>query len=108
MKERLIITLALAFVLLPTFSNAATVATACPNLTRNLTFGSRGNDVVQLQNFFIAQNHLATGNATSYYGRLTETAVKSFQRKNNIVSSGTPATTGYGAVGPRTRAKLAT
>lgn len=29
-----------------------------------------------------------------------------FQKKYNIVSSGTPETTGYGLVGPKTRAKL--
>lgn len=33
--------------------------------------------------------------------------MKSWQVRNGVVSSGTPATTGFGAVGPRTRAKIA-
>ncbi|HEV3245287.1 MAG TPA: FG-GAP-like repeat-containing protein [Candidatus Paceibacterota bacterium] len=46
------------------------------------------------------------GEETSYFGTLTQVAVQKFQTKYGVVSSGTPATTGYGAVGPRTRAKL--
>ncbi len=106
MKERVIITLALAFVLLPTFSNAATVATTCPNLSRNISYGSRGADVTQLQNFLIAQKDLAAGNNTGYFGKLTEAAVKSWQKRNGIVSMGTPSTTGYGSVGPKTRVAI--
>lgn len=45
-------------------------------------------------------------NTTGYFGAVTEQSVKNFQRKYNIVTSGTPATTGYGRVGPKTRAKL--
>lgn len=89
--------------LTPFFASAST----CPNLYRNLSFGSRGQDVVELQNFLIAESDLGAGNNTGYFGRLTEAAVKSFQRRHNIVSSGTPSTTGYGAVGPRTRTKMA-
>lgn len=84
-----------------------TKMSSCPNLYRNLSFGSRGNDVVELQNFLIAQGDLAVGNNTGYFGRMTEAAVKSWQDKKGVVSSGTAATTGYGAVGPRTRAKIA-
>lgn len=46
------------------------------------------------------------GNETTFFGAMTEAAVQKFQAKYGIVSSGTPATTGYGAVGPKTRAKL--
>ena len=79
----------------------------CPNLARNLSFGSRGQDVTELQTFLIAEGDLAAGNNTGYFGRMTEAAVKSWQAKNGVVSSGTPSTTGFGAVGPRTRAKIA-
>lgn len=48
----------------------------------------------------------SSGHETTLFGVLTEQAVKKFQKKYSIVSSGTPITTGYGAVGPKTRAKL--
>lgn len=46
------------------------------------------------------------GLVTGYFGPATLRAVQAFQRKNNIVSSGTPETTGYGAVGPKTATAL--
>jgi len=76
-------------------------------LSRNLSFGSRGEDVTRLQQFLIRQNLLSTGNATGYFGPLTQSAVQKFQATRGIVSSGTPSTTGWGAVGPRTRDALA-
>ncbi|MBI4093358.1 sulfatase-like hydrolase/transferase, partial [Candidatus Kaiserbacteria bacterium] len=78
----------------------------CPVLVRNLSRGSSGQDVIELQNFLIAQGDLGAGNDTGFYGSLTQLGVQSFQRRNGIVSSGSPATTGYGAVGPRTRAVI--
>lgn len=93
----------LALLALPLFVSAAT----CPTLSRNISFGSRGQDVVSLQNFLMAESDLAAGNNSGYFGRLTERAVKSFQRRHNIVSSGTPSSTGYGVVGRKTRAKIA-
>ncbi len=103
MYTRLVTSLGIALLLLPVFASAAT----CPKLTRNLSFGSRGADVTALQNFLIAEGDLAVGNNTGYFGRLTEAAVKKWQSRNGVVSSGTPRTTGYGAVGPRTRAAIA-
>ena len=78
----------------------------CPALTRNLSRGARGADVTRLQTYLIGKGHLAAGNNTGYYGPLTETAVKKFQCAKGIICRGTPATTGYGNVGPRTRAAL--
>ncbi|MDB5238360.1 MAG: hypothetical protein JWM46_630 [Candidatus Kaiserbacteria bacterium] len=75
--------------------------------TRTLSRGLSGSDVVALQQFLISQNLLAAGNATGFFGALTEAAVQSFQRARNIVSTGSPATTGYGAVGPKTRGVIA-
>ena len=43
---------------------------------------------------------------TGYYGQLTKAGVERFQAEQGIVSSGTPATTGYGRVGPKTRYAL--
>lgn len=80
---------------------------ACPNLTRNLSRGMRGNDVVQLQQFLITQKFLAADSATGFFGAVTETAVKKFQCNKMNVCSGTSNTNGYGAVGPKTRAVIA-
>ena len=82
-------------------------ATFCPSLTRNLSRGMKGSDVASLQQFLISQNLLTSDSATGFFGALTESAVKQWQAKNGIASSGTPNTTGYGAVGPRTRVAMA-
>jgi hypothetical protein len=47
------------------------------------------------------------GTVSGYFGALTEKAVQRWQAKYNVVSSGSPATTGYGVVGPRTAAAIA-
>lgn len=82
----------------------ATAGIAEAALTRTLSFGARGSDVVELQTFLIDQELLAADSATGYFGRMTEAAVQKFQSTKGIVSSGSPATTGYGAAGPKTRA----
>jgi streptogramin lyase len=43
------------------------------------------------------------GNETEVFGALTRQAVQKFQCEKKIICSGTPSTTGYGQVGPRTR-----
>jgi plastocyanin len=47
------------------------------------------------------------GKVTGYYGALTQAAVGRWQAKNGIVSSGSPSTTGFGNVGPKTAAAMA-
>lgn len=89
----------------PVSSAAATVG--CPALGRTLGIGSRGNDVIELQIFLKAKGYF-NEEATGYFGALTEAAIKKIQATNSIVSSGTAAATGYGAVGPKTRAVIAT
>ena len=44
-----------------------------------------------------------TGKVDGVYGRLTIAALQKYQTERNIVSSGRPDTTGYGAYGPKTR-----
>lgn len=78
----------------------------CPNLSRNLSRGLRGDDVMQLQRFFVSYGVLSGDSLTGFFGPITEEAVKTWQVRNNIVSSGSPETTGYGAVGPKTRAAI--
>jgi peptidoglycan hydrolase-like protein with peptidoglycan-binding domain len=80
---------------------------SCPMLLRNLGRGSRGTDVSTLQGFLISAGLLENGSATGYFGLLTEHAVQGWQAAHGLIASGSPSTTGYGAVGPRTRAALA-
>ncbi len=81
---------------------------ACPLVSRALRRGSSGDDVTRLQQFLAADVSVyPEAQVTGYYGALTEAAVKRWQAKFNIVSSGTPESTGYGVVGPRTAAAMA-
>jgi hypothetical protein len=74
---------------------------------RNLYLGSQGNDVKKLQEFLAKDKTIyPEGEITGYFGLLTKKAVQRFQCKYNIVCSGTPYSTGYGAVGFKTRTKL--
>ena len=83
-------------------------ASSCPLIGRSLKVGSSGDDVTRLQQFLARDPSIyPEGRVTGYYGALTESAVKRWQVKYNIVSSGTPASTGYGVVGPRTAAAIA-
>ncbi len=91
--------------LLPAAASAATGP--CVSITRYLSIGSRGADVTTLQNYLISQNYLAPGLSTGYFGSRTQTAIQTFQKSTGVVLSGTPSTTGFGAVGPKTRAALA-
>lgn len=83
-------------------------------LTRFLKKGSVSAQVKELQQMLnsdpdtqVAVSGVGSpGSETTLFGALTEAAVKKFQTKWGIVSSGTAATTGYGAVGPKTRNKL--
>jgi len=77
------------------------------SFTRNLYLGSQGNDVKKLQEFLAKDKTIyPEGKITGYFGLLTKKAVQRFQCKYNIVCSGAPYSTGYGAVGPKTREKL--
>jgi len=78
---------------------------ATGSLARNLSLGSQGSDVTLLQQLLTKDQDYA-GPVTGYYGALTEAGVQAFQAKHGIVSSGSPGTTGYGAVGPKTREGL--
>lgn len=91
-----------------TLQQAQSTSASCPALNKTLKKGSSGADVTNLQQF-LAQDASVypEGLITGTYGPLTEKAVQRFQVKNNIVSSGTADTTGYGAVGPRTAAAIA-
>ena len=80
---------------------------SCPNITRGLGVGSEGADVTALQQYLASVPGIyPEGIVSGYFGTLTQAAVQRWQASRGIVSSGTPSTTGYGAVGPRTREAL--
>lgn len=85
---------------------AASLAHAA-TISSQLDLGSTGQDVTTLQTYLSSNanwypSHLVTG----YYGNLTKGGVEGFQTSEGIVSSGSPATTGFGRVGPTTLAHL--
>ncbi len=80
--------------------------TTSGSITTNLAPGDAGPQVDTLQSILVTDGYLAPQYVTGYYGSLTEQAVEAFQTKEGIVSYGTPSTTGYGAVGPKTRGEL--
>lgn len=69
--------------------------------------GSTGSEVTALQKALTVDgtfpNNIPT---TGYYGNITVTSVQKFQAKYGIINYGSPYTTGYGRVGPRTLTKL--
>ena len=87
-----------------TFASRSLVQTTPEGaLTARLTKGVQGNQVSALQKFLINNGYLKETPPTAYFGPLTEDALKRFQCEKLQVCDGTPDTTGYGAVGPRTR-----
>lgn len=91
----------------------APIAIACAPFTTTILPAKNTSDidttgaVKRLQTILAKDRTLyPEGLVTGYFGPATLRAVQAFQKKNNIVSSGTPETTGYGAVGPRTAKAL--
>ncbi len=101
-------------VVTPAIPSPAAVAVS-PVFTKTLSLGAASNDIKRLQQLLNSDSDTqiaasgvgSSGNETTYFGSLTGKALQKFQCKYNIICSGTPDTTGYGALGPKTRAKLA-
>lgn len=76
-------------------------------LTRDLEFGITGADVRALQEVYRYEGFFPANHAGSeLFHNLTEECTRQFQVRHGIVSSGTPKTTGFGRVGPSTRAVI--
>ena len=74
---------------------------------QNIYLGLKNYSVTTLQSDLSGDSSIYPEKlVTGYFGPLTQKAVQRFQAKYGIVNSGTPSTTGYGRVGPKTRAKL--
>ena len=81
---------------------------SCPSLLRDLDEGAQGGDVASLQ-LFLARDAYAryTGGVSGYFDSATVQALQRYQVGYGIISYGAPSTTGYGRVGPGTRASIA-
>ena len=82
------------------------VSTSKNNFTTSLYYGLRSSGVLALQTFLTEQGYLSASYDTGFYGNLTVAGVQKFQCAQNIICSGSAFTTGWGLVGPRTRAAL--
>lgn len=89
-------------------SSGAVTAGNCPSFARTLKVGMSGSDVSALQQFLASDSSVYPNpQITGYFGALTQAAVQRWQAKHGVVSSGSPSTTGYGQVGPRTASAMA-
>ncbi len=84
------------------YDNSTVATTACLQAGAQMRRGSRGASVSALQQFLVQQGVYSAGLITGYYGPATEAGVQRWQASYGIVSYGTPASTGYGRVGPST------
>ncbi len=83
------------------------VVVGAETLTRQLQLGMSGSDVSAVQTYLATNaSYYPSGLVTGYFGQLTQTAVGKFQIARGIVNSGTPATTGFGRIGPSTMSAL--
>ena len=84
----------------------AGIAAVSPVFNKNLSSGSRGDDVKRLQELLKQDKNIyPEGLATGFYGSLTRAAVRRFQLKHGVIKN--TSDQGNGVTGPRTRAKLA-
>lgn len=93
-----------------TAPSLTTPSGVCIELSRTLKLGSTDanteGEVGKLQRYLTNTGHYTHGSVTGFYGVATERAVQNWQRTNGVVTSGTPATTGYGVFGQNTREKM--
>lgn len=82
----------------------------CLNYPMNIKLGyfdtSGDPGPIKLLQMYLASTGDFSGEPSGYYGSVTQKAMQSWQRQNGVVSSGTPESTGYGVLGPKTREAL--
>lgn len=87
-------------------SYGSTVPHTCVELSQSLWFGTSdattNGQVGKLQKFLTNTGDFTYGEITGLYGPATVSAVQKWQKRNGIISYGTPDTTGYGTVGEAT------
>ena len=72
----------------------ATTMMTSYTFTRNLTVGSTGADVMELQKLLVSKGHLVLATPTNYFGNMTKAALAKFQAANGI----SPAVGYFGAI----------
>lgn len=77
-------------------------------ISTTLKLGDQKTEVTLLQKILnsIGKPVTKPGEETNYFGPLTASAIKAFQCEKGIVCAGTPETTGWGMVGPKTRSLI--
>lgn len=90
---------------------STTLPNGCTVISNGLHMGSTDQEsdgeVSKLQQFLSQdKNVYPEGLVTGYFGPITEDAVQRWQATHSIVATGTPATTGFGVVGPQTRGEM--
>ncbi len=91
--------------------STSTLPNGCTVLSNGLHIGSSDKgtegDVTRLQQFLSKDSSIyPEGLVTGYFGPATEDAVRRWQAVHGVVATGTPATTGFGMLGPQTRGEM--
>jgi len=69
---------------------------------KTLSRGARSDEVKALQQRLADDGVLTQDNVSGFFGSTTQQALMRWQSEHGVVASGTPETTGFGAVGPKT------
>lgn len=82
--------IASALVVVALFGASIASAQTCVSITSDLSVGSRGSQVTNLQNFLVSQNYPGGGSwmVTGYYGQATAAAVRNFQQTRGLPTTG--------------------
>lgn len=93
-------------------SGTSASGSACIALSFDLyldrTDAQTNGEITKLQQFLAQDSSIyPEGRVTGYFGPATERALQRWQSMKGVVSSGDADTTGYGYIGPKTRAALA-